>query len=107
MKLYIRTKSGSQYHITEGGFIVRLDIAGFKPSGEWKMRGLVHVRYTRYDRVAITLSQLRRAYGPSKVMPEAKPALLYKNGKPQWYIADTDHGTNRVMCDGVIVIRKV
>lgn len=100
MILYIRCKSGMQYDILEDGSIKRLDQVGFMPSGQWKMRGIRHVRL----RKAYTLSELRRAYCGSTVMPTDKPTLLYKNGKPQYYIADTDHGTNRIMCDGILHI---
>lgn len=102
MTLEIRLQSGLRLWIHDTGDIQRMDIP-HTPSGEWKMRGLRHVRRAQ----AITLSQLRRAYGPSDVWPAPIPDLLFKNGKGQWLLADVDHGANRVMSDRVISIRKV
>lgn len=107
MTLYIRTKYGDQHHVLDTGDIVRLDQPGFKPSGQWKMLGIKHVRRNE----VMTLSQVRRAYGPSEVMPEAKPALLFKNGNPQWTMVDLDHGTKRVWGNtkyhGIADIRRI
>ena len=104
MTLYIRTQSGHQYHVLDTGDIVRLDIEGFQPSGQWKMQGIRHCKRTRD---VLTLGTIRRAFGPSEVWPTKRPELLYKNGKPQWRMIDLDHGTTREWSDGITEIRKL
>ena len=102
MTLYLRTQSGYSYEITEEGWIKRLDM-DFTPSESWVMLGLQHC----HQRRVITLSELRRGYGPSQVWPTSMPDLLYKNGKPQWRVVDRDHGTRRVWSDGPTTICKL
>jgi len=104
MTLYIRTQTGRQYHIDEHSYIIRLDQPGFRPSGQWRMIGIRHVRMRR---LCMTTSQVRRAYYPSTVWPTEKPALLYKNGKPQWQLVDYDHGSYRTWGDGIVAIERV
>src|SRR3954470_10686195 len=85
--LRIATKYGEYYDITESGNIIRLDQPGFKPSGQWKLRGIVEARYGR---------MIARFQGMAIFdWLDEKPELLFKNGNPRYTIADFDHGTNR------------
>jgi len=82
--LYLKTKYGSEYQIAANGDITRLDICDFKPSGDWKMIGIEHVK--RRDFIALR-------YLIDGRFPLDN--LLYKNGNPQWTVRDKDHGTIR------------
>jgi hypothetical protein len=76
------TACGS-YHVLQNGDIVRLDIPGFKPSGQWKFLGLCHAR--------------RNLFVPFPgcfARPLPFP-LNWKNGRAQWRVVDLDHGTRR------------
>lgn len=79
----IATPSGDRYVIHDNGDIERTDIAGSRPSGQWKMLGLQHVK--------------RREFIPMDKLADALPslALAYKNGKPQYTVRDRDRGTMR------------
>ncbi len=83
-KLKLLTAYGDRYIIHENGDIERTDM-DHKPSGQWKLLGIQHVKSSRYiplsDLWAINLN----AFG-----------WLYKNGHPQWTVRDLDHGTTRV-----------
>lgn len=83
MKLEITTPRGDRYIIHANGDIERTDLAGFKPSGQWRLVALSHVK--------------RREIVPLPMLLAGKfPApLLYKNGTPQWTVRDYDHGTIR------------
>jgi len=85
VKFRIATRRGDYYDIHDNGNIQRLDIPGFKPSGQWKFLGLHHVK--------------RNEFIPFESMtPERVKGLtlLYKNGKPQYTVMDLDHGTRRI-----------
>lgn len=71
------------FHILANGDIVRLDIPGFQPSGQWKFLGLSHAR--------------RNLFVPfPKCFVEPLPLPLnWKNDKAQWHVIDLDHGTRR------------
>jgi hypothetical protein len=103
--LYIRTQSGAQYHVNEKAEIIRLDMPGFQPSGQWLMRGLRHVKKTS---LRIPFNEITR-----ERLKEMDPTLyatgqfLYKNGKPQWTVDDYDHGTLRTWGDGVKIIQFI
>lgn len=84
-KLEITTPYGDRYIIHENGDIERTDIEGFKPSGDWKMRG---IRSLRCSTLLIPLEDI-----PAWL--ERKPPILFKNGHPRWTVADIDHGTYR------------
>jgi hypothetical protein len=83
--IYFRTKYGDQYHVNEKAEIIRLDQKDFKPSQDWQLLGLRHVKTTTmfipFDSLKFWLSH--------------NPTLLYKNGNPQYTIEDLDHGTRR------------
>jgi hypothetical protein len=87
---YVRAKYGDQYHIDGDGKIIRLDIPGFEPSGQWLMVGLRHVHKREFIPLAKLESWLK-----------SKPALLYKNGNPQYRVRDFDHGSMREWGNGV------
>ena len=83
--LQISTPYGDHYDVTDAGEIVRLDIPGFKPSGQWLFLGLQHVKRNEFIPFhAITADSLKNL------------TLLYKNGKPQYTVRDKDHGTTRI-----------
>lgn len=81
----IMTAYGNTYRIKANGDFVRTDIPGFKPSGQWKLLGIHHVKMN----VFIPFKSLT----PARV---SRLPLLYKNGHPQYTIVDLDHGTRRV-----------
>ncbi len=102
MALIISTPhKGEAYRIEDNGAIVRLDVPGFKSSGQWLMLGLVRVNSTR-----LAVSRL----GITREWLDANP-LRYKNGKPRYTIRDYDHGTTRdhgnTVAHGVSAIRIV
>ena len=86
MKHMLYTPHGANYIIHENGDIQRTDIQGFKPSGNWKLRGLTHVK--------------RACFVPfpqcfdNRALPFP---LKWKNGNPAWTVVDMDHGTRRVL----------
>jgi len=84
-KLYICTNYGNAYHILENGNIIRLDQKDFKPSGQWQLRGICHIKKNWF----ISLADLFNGAFTGL-------ELLYKNGKPQFTVADYDHGSNRI-----------
>lgn len=71
------------YRILENGNIIRLDIPGFTPSGQWKFLGLSHARRNLF----VPFPQCFNAPLP---LP-----LNWKNGNAQWTVRDLDHGTAR------------
>jgi hypothetical protein len=83
-QLYLSTPYGNHYRIEANGNIVRLDIPGFKPSGEWRFLGLKSVRTRQF----IPFASLT----PEKV---AQLNYKFKNGKPRWTVRDWDHGAIR------------
>lgn len=97
---YLRTQRGEQYHITQEGYIIRLDQPDFMPSKGWQFLGIHHVK----KNMALSFNELT---------PETLNALKssdewqYKNGNPQWTVMDLDHGTRRHWGDGVSVISRV
>lgn len=95
--LYIRTKYGDEYHVTEPeGNIIRLDQPGFKPSGDWKLLGIQHVLRSQF----IPLNQLTDR--TLLCLP-----LRYKNGNPQYTVRDLDHGSTRVWGHGIVAIQRL
>lgn len=92
--LRIRTKQGSYYDVTADGNIIRLDIPGFKASGQWRLTG-----------IESTLG--RREYIPFDEIEnwlKTKPTFLFKNGEPRYTIRDFDHGSIRVWGNGIAFI---
>lgn len=83
--MQITTPHGNRYLVNRSnGNITRTDIPGFKPSGQWRMLGIQHVKRGEF----IPLSLLT----PARVK---KLTLLYKNGHPQYTVRDWDHGSVR------------
>lgn len=81
--LYRLDAARGSYHVLANGNIVRLDMPGFKPSGQWKFLGLRHARRNLF----IPFPQCFTA-------PLPHP-LNWKNGRAQWRVVDLDHGTRR------------
>lgn len=92
----IVTKQGHRYFVTaDDANIIRLDMP-FEPSGQWRARCV----YTS-----------RGAYlsGWYDFAPRASSGgfpMLYKNGKPMYFLGDWDHGTARGWGDGMTSIRR-
>lgn len=84
MELSISTPYGDNYTIDDNGNIIRNDIQGFTPSGQWKMLGLSHVKRNEF----IPLKEINQALLDTL-------QLRYKNGNPQYTVRDYDHGTIR------------
>jgi hypothetical protein len=99
--IYIQTMNNKVYIITSANEIIRTDLKGFAPSGQWLFRGLVH-RHRRHpgeglnERAFIRPEDLR-AMLASGVTPDWR----YKNGNPRFTVADYDHGAHREWGDGV------
>ena len=87
--LNIHTPYGDHYKVNEKGEIIRQDIKGFTPSGQWKFLGLRHVKKTT---LFIPFSELTPNFSLEII---AGRPLRYKNGNPQWIVEDLDHGTRR------------
>jgi len=85
MVLNIDTPYGDHYKVDSNGNIIRMDMPDFKPSGEWRMLGITHVKRNYTIPLNCITPQLLKGL-----------ILLWKNGKPQWTILDYDHGTKRV-----------
>lgn len=85
-RMDLRTPYGAHYIIHKNGDIQRTDIEGFKPSGQWRLLGLVltHPFSTGFVPLA-------------DITPEwlAAHPLKFKNGKPRYTGHDFDHGTRR------------
>ncbi len=81
--LTITTPYGYRYVVHENGDIQRTDLE-HKPSGNWKMLGIVPVR----GGAIIPLRQITLEW--LDIHP-----LLYKNGNPRYTVMDLDHGTRR------------
>lgn len=80
--LHISTPYGDHYEVNASG---QISYPGLKPSGQWRMLGIQHVKANFF----IPFAQLT----PERVK---NLTLLYKNGHPQWTVRDSDHGTTRV-----------
>ncbi len=84
IKIILTKPNGDIYHITNNAEIIRTDIPGFKPSGQWLLKGIEHVKRNEFIPFSsITKEKLENI------------TLLYKNGNPQWTVRDSDHGTTR------------
>ena len=89
--LVITTPRYDTYYVDENGCITRdiqytnqSPLVRTKPSGEWKLVGVRHVR----KNIFIPLSKLTQEKIDSI-------QWLYKNGNPQYTVVDLDHGTHR------------
>lgn len=67
---------------------------GMAPSGQWKLRGLVRLNSFGRQVEFVPWGRVFDYFGDGR-------DLRHKNGKPQWFMADLDHGTPRVMMEGV------
>ena len=91
------------YHVADNGDISRPKI-GLLASGSWKMTGLV--RFNNFGRAVeiIPFSKLQgflAAHGANGSF-----RATHKNGKTQWFVRDTDHGTQRIqMSPGLLEIQ--
>lgn len=86
----LRTSQGEYYEITEAGNIIRMDQTNFQPSDKWKLRGLANNRghlIIPFDAIA-------------EWMRRGKPGIKLVNRSPRYFIADFDHGTDRVWGKG-------
>ena len=98
--LYVHTQSGKNFRVHPDGNIQRLDM-DHNPSGEWKMQGIIGVRYT-------LLHHMIKFGTPELLVDDGKPRVwTYANGKPRYRLVDLDHGTTRVWGDGITEIRAV
>jgi hypothetical protein len=81
------------------GDITRLDMAGFTPSGEWKV-GLIFEPKGGHWGLPIGegVEGLRRLIGQP---------MRYKNGSPRYYLGDIDHGTRRIQASNPILAVEV
>lgn len=91
-KYRIQDETG-YFDVTDDGNIIRLDQKDFKPSGQWKLRGIVDNRHRMVVHFPSLFNWLMM-----------RPSLKLKNGKPRYHVADLDHGTNRVWGSGIIGI---
>jgi hypothetical protein len=82
--LNILTPYGDHYKVDNDGNIIRTDISGFKPSGDWKCLGLEHVKRNSF----IPFDEITKEF-----LEDFNPC--WKNGNPQWTVRDLDHGTTR------------
>jgi hypothetical protein len=56
--LNILTPYGNHYKVDDSGNIIRIDINGFKSSGNWKFLGLSHVKrneFIPFDRITTNI----------------------------------------------------
>jgi hypothetical protein len=82
----LSTPYGDHYNIDLANGNIWQDRDEIEPSGQWKFAGFAHVKRNTF----ISLEKIQR-----------DPALLshiktWKNGNPQWTVADIDHGTSRI-----------
>lgn len=83
---YLYCQRGEVFHVNARGEIKRTGRNSFGPSGQWTVRG------------AVRSNNLGRAveFKPFPLCFTDPPTWKHKNGKGKWFIADRDHGTNRV-----------
>lgn len=93
--LYRLGTARGAFHILKNGDIVRLDMPGLKPSGQWKFLGLRHARRALFVPFPQCFEQ-----------PLPYP-LNWKNGRAQWRVVDLDHGTRRLWAAPVGALRFV
>jgi hypothetical protein len=67
---------------------------GMKPCGDWLLRGLVRLNNFGRQAEFVPWGRVFDVFGNGR-------DLRYKNGKPQWFVADVDHGTPRIIMEGV------
>lgn len=85
-KFRIHVSDRGYFDIMPNGDIVRLDIEGFKPSGQWKLVALVD----RYNRRVINFDDMNAE------SIAALGDLNFKNGKGKFRVMDFDHGSHRI-----------
>jgi hypothetical protein len=91
----IITKQGTIYEIDEDGCFLRYNEHKWNhPHESWEMRGLTLYQFGQY-RYFIRLSDFFEMAGNHQTN------WTFKNGKPRYFIADIDHGTNRMQSDGI------
>jgi hypothetical protein len=92
----LRYLSGREYFAVHAdGAISRPSLTPpYEPSGGWILRGIC--RLNNFGRIVETISAARLLAGESPPAP-----LLYKNGKPRWFVMDLDHGTRRIQMEGI------
>ena len=88
------------YTVDDQGNIGRPRI-NMAPSGRWKLRGLVRLNNFGHEVEFIPFAKLA-----AFIEAENPPVWLHKNGKPRYFMADNDHGTCRIMMEGVTGARN-
>ncbi len=79
---------------TKDGALIGRPQIGMKPSGQWKLRGLVRLNNFGYQVDFVPWGRVFDYFADGR-------NLCHKNGKPQWFMADLDHDTPRLMMEGV------
>lgn len=94
---HIQPNRGEEYALHSDLSISRPKI-GMGPGGGWKAVALFTVRggYYQYAMSIGSLLELLRR-GEMRMAAD----WLYKNGKPRYYLADLDHGSNRIQGGGL------
>lgn len=90
MNGYFFTQRGETFHVNDAGHIARPSI-GMQHSPQWLVRGAV--RFNNFGHQA--------AFVPFPACFTEPRQWRHKNGKGKWFIADRDHGTNRVQMSPV------
>lgn len=85
-----------RYSITftnDAALIGRPEI-NMSPSGKWSLRGLVRLDNFGHQVEFVPWGRVFDRFGNAG-------EITWKNGKPKWFMADLDHGTPRLMMEGV------
>lgn len=103
---------GSSYLVRDSdGAIIRTDIKGFQPSGQWLVRGVAIARpFGRVGHWAPFLRDWRAKFlalerEADSIKGRGLSPLGFKNGKPKYFLEDLDHGTARVQMSGIRNVR--
>ena len=99
MKYRIINRNREVYSVDESGAIGRPKL-NLKPSGRWLARGLV--RFNNFGHIVHTVP-----FSEWEQFIQSKPQWLYKNGRPRYYLADWDHGSDRICGSGVLGVDTV
>lgn len=79
---------------TESAALIGRPQMNVAPSDTWLLRGLIRLNNFGRQVEFVLWGRIFDVFGNQQT-------LTYANGKPQWFMADVDHGTPRLMTEGV------
>lgn len=92
----IHNQNGEVYTVNNHGLIGRPKI-NLTPSGQWRARALV-----RFSNFGYTVQRIPFENWDQFI--QQGPEWRHQNGKPRYYLEDSDHGTVRIQGTGVLAV---